>query len=296
MAYKIRVPATSANLGPGFDVLGLAVSLYATFTVEASEKLVFHGVAEAYANEDNLFWKSYTLACKALDRPLQPLSVSIQSEIPIARGLGSSAAMIVGGITAAYAIHKLPLNRGQILDLATRIEGHPDNVAPAVYGGLRASLTDKASKVSTLELPIHPSLKFLFLIPDFELLTETTRAVLPKTYPLRDFAHNGVRLIYTVKALEKGDIQNLVIGLDDVLHQPYRFPLIEDTPELFHRLKLLNLSAYYLSGAGPTIGVLTNQMIQPAILEKALHSLKAHWRVIRPTLDHQGVTLEVPRG
>lgn len=293
MAYKITVPATSANLGPGFDVLGLAVNLTCTFVVEKSHSLIFEGVEPTYANDQNLFYQAYLKTIEALGCPFSCLKISVDSDIPIARGLGSSATMIVGGIAAAYAVNSLPLNKAELLKLATDIEGHPDNVAPAIFGGLCASIIQCDAQVSTIPLNLNPDFRFYFLVPDFELLTETTRAVLPKQFPMRDITHNNGRLIFTLKALENGDEATLAIGLDDKLHQPYRFPLIADFEEIKQRLSDMGMPCIYLSGAGPTLGVISKKAFDPKQLEKSLQGLKATWSVLKLELDLEGVRCEV---
>lgn len=292
MAYRITVPATSANLGPGFDILGLAVSLFCTFEVEKSDTLSFEGVDQAYANDQNLFYQAYLKTIEKLGFPFSCLKISVKSNIPIARGLGSSAAMIVGGIAAAFVVNDQLLNKDVILSLATEIEGHPDNVAPAIYGGLCASLVQADAHVATLKLTLDPGFRFYFLIPDFELLTQTTRSVLPKQFSMHDITHNNGRMIFAIKALESGDETALGIGLDDRLHQPYRFPLIEDFGEIKRRLYDLGLSNLYLSGAGPTLGVISKKEIDPKQLELTLQGLKATWSVLKLEPDRQGVVCE----
>ncbi len=165
----IRVPATTANLGPGFDCLGLALSLYARFTFEKKEQgLLIKGCEPAYANEDNLVYRAYLSTLSEYRVKPQGLTLTIQSDIPVSRGLGSSAACIVGGILGASTLYDLNLSQDAVFALATRLEGHPDNVAPAIFGGLRVSILEEGWPYS-LPSPLFPGLRFLALVPDFPL-------------------------------------------------------------------------------------------------------------------------------
>jgi len=285
---KIRVPATSANLGTGFDILGLAVSLYATFRIEASTAYQFENVESAYANEKNLFITSYEYALKHLNLPTTKLKLRIDSEVPIARGLGSSATLIVGGLCAAYALHKRPLNRIELLQMASHIEGHPDNVAPAIYGGLKSSTKKEDGTYDVINHPLHPSLHFSFIIPNFELSTHTSRSILPKTYSKEDLDHNTACVELLLKGLETGSFDLIHQGLDDRLHQPYRFPLIQESSLIFEKLQQAGFNDYYLSGAGPTFGLIHTQEI-PSSLKSSLYQLRGQWNCLTLAIDTQGV-------
>lgn len=239
---KVKVPATSANLGPGFDVLGLAIDRYNIFTF----------VESAESKEENLIYKSYRRVFEYLGKPLIPVKIQVNDNIPIARGLGSSAACIVGGIMGANEILGKPLDKEDILKLATEIEGHPDNVAPAIYGGLVVSVME-GDKIHIAKLPIKNKLNFIALVPNFELSTSKAREVLPKRIDFKDGIYNVSRVSILLTALATGDSGLIKLGLQDKFHQPYRGKLIEGFDEIISAVNQKGALGCYLSGAGPTI-------------------------------------------
>lgn len=239
---KVKVPATSANLGPGFDVLGLAIDRYNIFTF----------VESAESKEENLIYKSYRRVFEYLGKPLIPVKIQVNDNIPIARGLGSSAACIVGGIMGANEILGKPLDKEDILKLATEIEGHPDNVAPAIYGGLVVSVME-GDKIHIAKLPIKNKLNFIALVPNFELSTSKAREVLPKRIDFKDGIYNISRVSILLTALATGDSGLIKLGLQDKFHQPYRGKLIEGFDEIISAVNQKGALGCYLSGAGPTI-------------------------------------------
>ena len=250
---SVRVPATSANLGPGFDCLGLALDLYARFDFELLPRgLEITGCREEDAGEDNLIYRAYVHTLKAFGLDARGLRLRIDSDIPLSRGLGSSAACVAGGILGAAALHGLSLSDGEVLKLASELEGHPDNAAPAIYGGLRVSLTEDGRAVS-LPCVVHPSLRFLALVPDFELRTADARAALPQSVPLKDAVYNLSRTAFLLKALEGGDPELIRLAMKDRLHQDARFRLIPGAAALKERMEQLGAAACCLSGAGPTM-------------------------------------------
>ena len=219
---SIRVPATSANLGPGFDSFGCALSLYNTYTFEIIESgLEITGCPEEFCNEDNLSIVAYRKTVQAMGLPVEPLRLHIQSDIPVCRGLGSSSAMLVAGALAANALHDSRFSLEYLLYLCTQIEGHPDNLAPAFYGGMTASLMRNGRPV-TARFPLSESLRFIALIPDFHLSTEKARAILPKEIPFADAVYNVSHAALLLRALETADIEMISFALNDRLHQPYR--------------------------------------------------------------------------
>lgn len=250
---RIRVPATSANLGPGFDCLGIALNLYARFTFEPlSRGLEISGCRPQDAGEDNLVYRAFLHTLKAAGAQLRGLRLRIDSDIPLSRGLGSSAACVVGGILGADRLYGLGLSREDMLKLATELEGHPDNAAPAIWGGLRVSLTEEG-RVFSLPCEVHPSLKFLALVPDFELRTSAARAALPQSVSLKDAVYNLSHAAFLIKALEGGDPALIRAAMQDRLHQDARFKLIPGAAELKARMENAGAIACCLSGAGPTL-------------------------------------------
>jgi len=250
---KVQVPATSANLGPGFDCLGLALNLYARFEFTPLEEgVVITGCEPQYANARNLVYRAYAEALAG--RGIQPrgLRLHIDSAIPPARGLGSSAACTIGGILGADALHGLNLDHQQMLDLATRLEGHPDNAAPALFGGLRVSLMEEG-KAHSLPARVHPGLRFLALVPGFELATEHARAALPSLVSLKDAVYNLSHTAMLLQALEKGSESHLRLAMRDRLHQDARLQMIPQGAQLKELAERTGAIACCLSGAGPSL-------------------------------------------
>lgn len=254
MRVQIRVPATSANLGPGFDALGLALDLYNELTVEEADGLDF-SVQEgppAPADEQNLVYKSARYLYDLCGRPMHGLRLRQVNRIPMARGLGSSSACIIGGLVGANELLGRPLPDDELLKLACALEGHPDNVAPALLGGLVAAVME-GGQVYYHKQPLRSDLMFAAFIPDFELRTSAARAVLPREVPRQDAVYNLSRAALLALSLSGGDYQNLRAAVGDRLHQPYRMGLIAGAPEVFGLAQRLGAYAVYLSGAGPTL-------------------------------------------
>lgn len=254
MAVKILVPATSANVGAGFDALGLALSLHNTVTMEEWDKLDIMASDGSLVptGTSNLIYRSAKAVYEQLGKPIKGLRIRQENPIPMARGLGSSSACIVAGILGANALLSNPLTKRQMLTLATSIEGHPDNVAPAMLGGFVSSVFDEG-QVFTARKEINEELAFAAFIPNFKLLTEKARAALPKTVDRRDAVYNLSRAALATAAFCDGDYELLRVATKDALHQQYRLPLIPGGERVFEIAWDLGAYAVYISGAGPTI-------------------------------------------
>lgn len=247
---RISVPASSANLGPGFDVLGLALDLANTCEFKLSDD------KEEFENNlnSNLIYKAYKYAFDFYGEEVLPVEFDVDTNIPLSRGLGSSASCIVMGIMAAFDVMKRDFDKKEILKLATKMEGHPDNVAPAIFGNAVASIL-KDDQVYLEEFEISNNFKFLAIIPEFKLPTKEARDALPKTYSKEDAVFNLSRLSMIILSLISGNEENLKVALDDKIHEPYRLSLI---PEIDAIEKIIDDSealGHYLSGAGSTIMV-----------------------------------------
>lgn len=250
---KVVVPATTANLGPGFDCLGAALSLYARFSFELRpEGLEITGGEQKEANENNLVYRAYLHTLQSCGLKPSGLMLQIDSDIPPARGLGSSAACITGGILGACALHHLDMDQEEVFALAAALEGHPDNAAPAVYGGLRVSIQE-GGKPYSLPAALHPGLRFLALVPDFELKTAAARAALKAYVTREDAVYNLSHTAFLIKALEEGDPERIRLACRDRLHQPARFGLIPGSLALKEQMEQAGAAACCLSGAGPTL-------------------------------------------
>ena len=285
---SIRVPATSANLGPGFDSFGCALSLYNTYTFEIiDEGLEISGCPEEFCNADNLSIVAYRDAMQAMGLPMDPLRLEIHSDIPVCRGLGSSSAMLVAGAMAANAFHGNRLSRENLLYLCTRIEGHPDNLAPAIYGGMTASLM-RDDRPVMVRFPLSEKLRFIALVPDFHLSTEKARGILPKQIPFADAVFNISHAALLLRALETADIEMISFALNDRLHQPYRKGLIEgyDTAETV--AKTCGAASFCISGAGPTCLCIADNDEVGLRLQAELPKVLPAWKVLTLRLDTEG--------
>lgn len=276
---KVKVPATSANLGPGFDVLGLALDRYNIFSFTESPEF----------KEDNLIYKSYRRVFEYLDKPLVPVQIQVDENIPRARGLGSSAACIVGGIMGANEILGKPLGKEDILKLATEIEGHPDNVGPAIYGGLVVSLME-GDKIYKGKIPIRNNLNFIALVPNFELSTSKAREVLPKQIGYKDGIYNVSRVSILLTALVTGDNSLIRLGLQDKFHQPYRGKLIPGFDYIIDTINKKGGLGCYLSGAGPTIMCIGDGEDYKLIeaIQEFIKTNYPNWEVFVHQLDDTG--------
>ena len=291
MKVTVRVPATTANLGPGFDSFGLALTLYNDISLEETESgLEFIGCPADYANGDNLIFVAYQAAMDAMGIPVKGLKVTIDSNIPISRGLGSSAALLTAGAMGANALHGSPLSLQQVLEVTNPIEGHPDNLAPAIFGGLTASMMVGKQPI-TVPCTLHPDWKFLALVPDFPLSTSAARGVLPANYSRADAVYNVGRGALVIKALELGDEKLLAMAMDDKIHQPYRRKLIADY-DAIESIVQRHGAAFALSGAGPTLLCVTRNDNLADILREALPAqTQANWTVLSLEAEHKGVQI-----
>lgn len=224
----VTVPATSANVGAGFDSLGLAVSMHNVFTFEESDRIQISSVDGTHvpAGSNNLVYRSARVVYDQLGIPLKGLRITQRNDIPMARGLGSSSACIVAGIMGANALLGDKLTERQMLTLATAIEGHPDNVAPAMLGGFVTSVIDEG-QVYSVKKDIDPELAFAAFVPDFRLLTSKARAALPAMVSHKDAVYNLSRAALATAAFCEGNYALLGVATKDVLHQKYRLPLID---------------------------------------------------------------------
>lgn len=287
----IRVPGTTANLGPGFDCLGLALGVYGYFTFEERETgLEFENVAPEFQNEENLAIRGYRRAMQEMGLPQTGIYLHIESDIPVSSGLGSSASLIVAGVVAANELHDRLLDRQTLLNLVTELEGHPDNVAPALLGGVTASIMYQRD-VITMQCPISDVLRFAVLIPDFSLSTAEMRAALPKQIPFADAAYNIAHAAVLLKALEAGNFEAIAAAMNDRLHQPYRSPLIYEYDEIRSRALQAGAVGFAISGAGPTLLCIYQDEGFYWRMKQAVRSLEGHWRVMPLHVDRVGAVV-----
>lgn len=289
-SVSVRVPATTANLAAGFDSVGCALGLYNTLTFTQGEGLSFSGCEAAYQNRENLAYQAYCRVLTALGLPEEGVHIDIRAEIPVSRGLGSSAALLAAGAVAANALHGSALDRRQLLALCTELEGHPDNVAPALLGGLTASLMDGQAVVSA-SYAVHPDWRFVALIPDFPLSTHAARAVLPQTVPYADAVFNTAHAAVLPAALMSGDEALLAAALRDRLHQPYRRGLIEEYDAVEALAAENGCHAFCISGAGPTLLALTTDPGFAPRMAEGVKALARRWQVRELPVDTVGASI-----
>ena len=250
---SVWVPATSANLGVGFDCLGLALSLGNRFTFEEAEKPSFSGCEPRFANEDNLAYRSFCDTLQALGSEPVSVALSCETGIPLSGGLGSSSTCIVAGIAAAHGFAKVPLDRMRLVELASEREGHPDNVAPAVLGGLTSSFVTEEGDVVCMEASVSDTWRFVAVCPPYEVRTEDARRAMPSSVPLSCAVWQMGRVAPTCHALETGDGKLLAKACDDRLHEPYRRPLIPHYDRCRKACLEAGASAFWISGSGSTM-------------------------------------------
>ena len=284
----IRVPATTANLGPGFDAFGVALSLYTDVTFEETDcGLEITGCDEAFTGPDNLAYVSYCAVLASLSEEVRGVKIHIDAHIPICRGLGSSAALLVAGAMGANVLRGNRLSTQGLLNITNAMEGHPDNLAPAFYGGLTASMVDNGLPV-TVNFPLHPDWEFLALVPDFNLATSKARSVLPTQLPRADAIYNISHGALVLKALELGDEKLLRTAMQDRIHQPYRKSLIQDYDQIEALVRTTG-AAFCLSGAGPTLLCITQDEKLEEKLAKKLDSItEANWQMLPLHVEFQG--------
>jgi homoserine kinase len=298
MRVRVRVPATSANLGPGFDALGLALALYNEVTLEEADRVSVAVEGEGSGRLDegakNVVARGVALAFEVAGRAFPGARVRCVNRIPLSRGLGSSAAAWVGGLVAANALMGEPLDRDALLDAATRAEGHPDNVAAAILGGLAVSCAD-GPRVTAVSLPVPREIEWVVLVPETESSTREARAVLPESVPRADAIFNVQRVSLLLAALGAGRTDLLAQAMQDRLHQPYRlrlFPWMEAVATAGREAGALGC---VLSGAGPSMIAAARPRAGESVvraMERALRGAGIGGRVLHLPVAATGATWE----
>lgn len=278
---RVRVPGSSANLGPGFDTLGLALGIYDIVEVEVTPsglevEIYGEGAEDLPRDASHLVIKAIRTALKAAGARVPGLKVTCTNDIPQSRGLGSSASAAVAGVVAANTLAGNPLNDDQVVQISSSFEGHPDNAAASVLGGAVVSWTDipvdgvSQPKYRAVPIPVHESIRATAMVPDFHASTEAVRRVLPEQVTHIDARFNVSRVAVMTAALQNHP-DLLWEGTRDRLHQPYRADVLPVTAEWVNRLRNRGYAAY-LSGAGPTIMVLHTDPVDLKILDDARDS------------------------
>ncbi|MBE7382555.1 MAG: homoserine kinase [Leptolyngbya sp. SIO1E4] len=259
-SFLVSVPATTANIGPGFDCLGAALTRYNRFTFintlgKESLKIEVTGAGcdRVPTDSSNLAYEAFCQYFKHIDRPLPSIRLEIALDVPLARGLGSSSTAIVGGILGANALAGFPLQSGALAQLATDIEGHPDNVVPALLGGCRLATVDDEGQGTLCEVPWHPDIVPVVVIPAFEVSTAKARQVLPQQYSRADAVYTLGHLGLLLRALATGNGDWMRTAIRDRIHEPYRKALIPGYDVVVQAALVAGAYGVTISGAGPTL-------------------------------------------
>lgn len=307
MKISVKVPATTANIGPGFDCMGMALPIYNTITIEetvlpgtgieinainndsTADNLMFEHIP---MDETSIIYKAVELLYNSIGQTPSELKITVQSQIPIARGLGSSASVIVGGLLAANELLGHPADEVALLSIATEVEGHPDNVTPAIVGGLCITSQEDDGTILYRKLNWPEEWNITVCIPDYELSTDISRSVLPKEVPMGDAVFNAKRLAMFVEAVNTKDAALMKIALQDKLHQPYRMKLVPGLDKIIENLKHEeNVLGCVLSGAGPAILVIS----QKNDLDKIKSIVKETWEDMNVKVNIMTLPVE-PQG
>lgn len=291
---EVLVPATSANLGPGFDCMGLALNLYNRFTFEEKESgLIVEGTEKSFEDEDNLIYIAMKKCFEKVGYEPSGIKITSDTEVPVSRGLGSSATCIVAGIIGANELTGGKLSHQDILELATELEGHPDNIAPALMGGCVTSVYEDG-KVYSSKIKVKNGLKFYALIPNFKLSTKKARGILPKIVSFEDAVYNVGRVALMTSALANGEFELLKVAGKDRLHQQYRGGLIDGYDSIIEESERAGAYGAFLSGAGPTILIAVSAEDRSVYtrLRSHVNNLKYYWDIRELYLDNKGAIVK----
>ncbi len=262
LPLTVRVPATSANMGPGYDCLGMALNIWNTVEVRPAPRgaggvtVGGEGAGELPGDSGNLVYRSMEALWLRVGIGAPAVQVRCNNQIPLKRGLGSSSAAIVGGLVAANHFSGMPLGQDDLLELATEIEGHPDNVTPALRGGMQL-VASHQGRLMACSVPVPQGLTAVVLVPDLAIATEEARAVLPQQISREDAVYNMSRVAALVNAMVSSRLEDLAWATDDRLHQPYRQQLFPAMEAIFAGAKAGGALGVFLSGSGSTILALT---------------------------------------
>ena len=294
---RVLAPATTANLGPGFDCLGLALDLWNRLDVFPGDSagaggplvtVTGEGADELASDEGNLVYRAMAFLFHEADREMPPVRLSCHNEIPLERGLGSSAAAIAGGLAAANALCPEPFGPKELLEMAATMEGHPDNVAAAVLGGLQLVVTDE-QQLYTAPISLPPDLHAVLFIPEFRIATEDARAVMPAKVSMADAVFNMGRAALLVAGMATNHPEYLLEATKDRLHQPYRQPLFPAMKLLFQAARDAGALGVFLSGSGSTVLALSQGREMTVAYEMAEAAKQAgetgQLKITKPTIE-----------
>ncbi|QDR80732.1 homoserine kinase [Sporomusa termitida] len=295
---KVRVPGTTANCGPGFDAVGIACTIYNDLELTLNDQggislaVMGEGAGAIPADGSNVAVKAIQMVLAKTGCKLNGIHLKMVNNIPLARGLGSSAAAIVGGLVAANELTGNTLTKEDILGMATAIEGHPDNVAPAIFGGITVSIMDSGN-AKYLRLQPAKAFSMVAVIPEFNLSTKAARKVLPDSVPFADAVFNVSRTALLIGALCTGELKLLSHALEDRLHQPYREQLIPGMAQVLAAARQTGALGAALSGAGPCLLAFTaddsDEVGKAMVKAFNIHKVPARYQVL--AIDEQGAVI-----
>ncbi len=310
MKVSVKVPATSANLGPGFDCLGLALPIYNTVTIDETvlpgtgveinilsqdenfDDLIIDHIPR---DENSVVYKAVELLYNSIGQTPSELKINIQTSIPVTRGLGSSAAVIVGALVAANHLLGNPADESALLSIATEIEGHPDNVTPAIVGGLVLSSQEDDGSILYRKIKWPDEWAITVCIPDIELATEISRSVLPENVPMQDAVFNAKRMGMFMLAINNIDAELMKSALTDKLHQPYRAKLVPWMNDINDAIKHdEDIFGCVLSGAGSAVLVISKQSAADrarAKIAEVMENLSVKAEIKTLKVENQGATI-----
>ena len=295
----IQIPATSANMGPGFDSIGLAVQLYNHIWVEEQESGLTIEVKrkqeiEIPTDETNLIYQTMQFFYEKKGLKMPGVHLIQEDEIPMVRGLGSSAACIVGGLLAANELAGRPCDREELAQMAASLEGHPDNSNPALFGGMVVGAQTE-EKMGYVRLELPEDLIFAVMVPDFPVATSASRSVLPESYTRKDVVFNASRAALLVASVMTGKYENFDMAMQDRIHQPYRAKLIDGMEDIFEHAKAFGAVATYLSGAGSTLMAMVTRDKAAGFQKEMsayLGTLPHNWKLQLLQADREGAKIE----
>lgn len=310
MKVSVKVPATSANLGPGFDCLGLALPIYNTVTIDETvlpgtgveinilsqdenfDDLIIDHIPR---DENSVVYKAVELLYNSIGQTPSELKINIQTSIPVTRGLGSSAAVIVGALVAANHLLGNPADESALLSIATEIEGHPDNVTPAIVGGLVLSSQEDDGSILYRKIEWPDEWAITVCIPDIELATEISRSVLPENVPMQDAVFNAKRMGMFMLAINNVDAELMKSALTDKLHQPYRAKLVPWMNDINDAIKHdEDIFGCVLSGAGSAVLVISKQSAADrarAKIAEVMENLSVKAEIKTLKVENQGAVI-----
>lgn len=290
MKVSVKVPATSANLGPGYDCLGLALTVSGRFVFESSDRFEITGCPEEFQNESNLVWIGFKRVFDIAAAPVPTVHIHIESEIPLARGLGSSSTCVTAGVLAANEFLGKRYSEDELFQILNELEGHPDNAAAALYGSLTAAFMHGTEAV-VIRYDTDPRWHFVAIVPDFEVSTHEARKLLKPEVPLKDAVFNLSHTVAMVRALETGDAKLLRAACEDRLHQPLRATLIPQFADVRERVYALGADAFVISGSGSTLlAVTASEEVAGRIVDE-LSRVYPAFRVLSLKADRHGVEI-----